>query len=237
MKKKETKYNFLNKLKNEFFKNGKKTFVIFPGMMQGLMQQTSSLYGCAKVTIVNYFLDVYIKKKDRFLLIKDGVTSDDSMKSLVINFNDIKKLKLESKEKYEEERLKNLEYFFHLEEMDNSLGLAFGMYENIKKSYRHHFILELNQNWVIYNRESSNPFKILGFSKRHLPSASWYENVTYGFTNIQTIARSGVDLSIIFYLMKSFGNFLNKKYSIKKEDFDKMNVKQSEIPIELNGFP
>jgi len=80
--------------------------------MQGLMQQTSSLYGCAKVTIVNYFLDVYIKKKDRFLLIKDGVTSDDSMKSLVINFNDVKKLKLESKEKYEEERLKNLEYFF-----------------------------------------------------------------------------------------------------------------------------
>jgi len=54
-----------------------------------------------------------------------------------------------------------------------------------KKTVYHSFILEINQNFIAFLKESGNPFKMFGLSRVHLPSISWFENISYGFSNIQ----------------------------------------------------
>jgi hypothetical protein len=234
---KKSKSLVLENIKNVFLDRGEMYFKIIPGMMQGLLQQTSTVLAAAKVSLSNYFIRIKQKSYNLRCIIRDGVTSDDSMKALAVipSNKDIDILKFEDK-KLEFAKLAK-DFLIDIQFLDKNVGLMLGMYDNTKKTVYHSFILEINQNFIAFFKESGNPFKMYGLSRVHLPSISWHENISYGFSNIQNIARSGVTLNTIFYLSKTFREFMNKKYSIENFDFKKFDLLQGEIPSNLIGFP
>jgi hypothetical protein len=223
-----------NILKKNFLEEGRIKFNIFPGMMEGLMQETSSVYHCSKVVLSNYIIRKYCYNLNYEILIRDGVTSDDSGKAISLSNKNLLSKDIKVKE---EEVIKVMKSLFVIEKIDDLINKVFSMLENHKKSFRHTNIFEINQNWIVLNHESSNPFKMYHLVAKHLPGLSWKDNISQAFSIIQAIGKSGASLTTLYYLSKTFKKYINNKYSISKKFFKELKIRQGEVPIEINGYP
>jgi len=135
-----------NVLKNNYLSFGKTKFPIIPGMMEGIMQQTSSMLHAVKVTFSNYLIKKCCEKNEFAIHIRDGVTSDDSGKAITLR--SIKK-KISKKEEIQRNEEEGIRVLYKLEKIDSTICKAFSMLENFKKSFRHSNIFEINQNWIV----------------------------------------------------------------------------------------